>query len=233
MSSRLRWPAVAAAAAFATSAVGTSLLHLSRPLFVAAWTAVVTMTIIAWVMSEGWNPMVQIRRRWVSGLVVGVMAGGALAVALTRSPGSVSSGGARTVVWLGVVYGAVDAIMLSIVPVLSLYGARPGDDLGHSSRIRMAGLALVASIIIAAAYDLGFAEFRSAALVKPGTLANLVVTMACVEREPARPHRGPRHPAHRRRAARQQQSEGRCRLTTERAFHPPPLRRTLPLDQTS
>ena len=71
----LRWPAVAAAAAFATSAVGTSLLHLSRPLFVAAWTAVVTMTIIAWVMSEGWNPMVQIRRRWVSGLVVGVMAG--------------------------------------------------------------------------------------------------------------------------------------------------------------
>lgn len=177
MSPRLRWPAVAAAAAFATSAVGTSLLHLSRPLFVAVWTTVVTMTIIVWVMSEGWDPMVQVRRRWVSGLVVGGMAGGALAVALTRSPGSVSGGGAGTVVWLGVVYGAVDAIMLSIVPVLSVYGARPGDDLGHSSRIRMAGLALAASIVIAAAWHLGFAEFRSAALMKP-LLANLVVTMA-------------------------------------------------------
>ena len=177
MSPRLRWPAVAAAAAFATSAVGTSLLHLSRPLFVAVWAAVVTMTILAWVMSEGWNPMVQVRRRWVSGLVVGGMVGGALAVALTRSPGSASGGGVGTVVWLGIVYGAADAIMLSIVPVLSVYGARPGDDLGHSSRIRMAGLALAASIVIAAAWHLGFAEFRSAALMKP-LLANLVVTMA-------------------------------------------------------
>ena len=78
---------------------------------------------------------------------------------------------------LGLIYGAVDAIMLSIVPVLSIYGARPGDDLTHSSRIRMAGLALVASVIIAAAYHLGFAEFRSVALIKP-LMANLVVTTA-------------------------------------------------------
>ncbi len=177
MSSRVRWPAVAAAAAFATSAVGTSLLHVSRATFVAAWAVVALATIAAWVVSEGWNPLVQLRRRWVSGLVVGVITGVPLALAIARGTPAVSGGNAGAVIRLGLVYGAADAIMLSVIPVLAIYGARPGDDLGHSSRIRMAGPALAASVIIAAAYHLGFAEFRSAALIRP-LVANLVVTMA-------------------------------------------------------
>ena len=177
MTARARWPAVAAAAGFATSAVGTSLLHLSRNLFVAVWAAVAAATVAAWVLSEGWDPLVQLRRRWVAGLIVGVIAGVPLALAVTREPGVAGGAGASKLVWLGLVYGAVDAVMLSVVPVLALYGARPGDDLGHSSRIRMAGLALLASLIIAAAYHLGFAEFRNASLVQP-LGATLILTMA-------------------------------------------------------
>lgn len=177
MNARARWPAVAAVAGFATSAVGTSLLHLSRGLFVAVWTAVAGTTIAAWVLSEGWNPLVQLRRRWVAGLIAGVIAGAPLALAATRGAAAAGGAGVGQLVWLGAVYGAVDAVMLSIVPVLALYGARPGDDLGHASRLRMAGLAIVASLVIAAAFHLGFAEFRGGSLVQP-LAVTLILTAA-------------------------------------------------------
>ena len=177
MNARARWPAVVAAAGFATSAVGTSLLHLNRNWFVAVWAAVAAGTLAAWVLSEGWDPLVQLRRRWMAGLIVGVIAGVPLALAATRGPAAAGGAGAGELLWLGLVYGAVDAVMLSVVPVLALYGARPGDDLGHASRIRMAGLALLASLVIAAAYHLGFADFRNASLVQP-LVTTLILTMA-------------------------------------------------------
>lgn len=177
MNARARWPAVAAAAGFATSAVGASLLHLSPSVFVAVWAAVAVAVVAAWVRSERWNPLVQLRRRWVAGIIAGVIVG--LALALAASAGTASAAGATAgaLLWLGVVRGAADAVMLSVVPVLALYGARPGDDLGHPSRLRMAGLALLASLIIATAYHLGFAEFRNGSLVQPlGT--TLILSMA-------------------------------------------------------
>lgn len=166
-----------AAASFATSAVGASLLHLSPNLFVAAWAAVTSGIMAGWVLSEGWNPLVQLRRRWVAGLIVGVIAGVPLALAFTAGAAPAERAGVVSLLWLGLVRGAADAVMLSIVPVLAFYGARPGDDLSHSSRIRMAGVALLASLIIASAYHLGFAELRNPSLVQPLVTA-LILTMA-------------------------------------------------------
>ena len=179
MIGRARWPAVAAAASFATSALGTGLLHLSPNVFVAVWATVTVGVMAAWVLSEGWNPLVQLRRRWAWGLIVGVIAGVPLALAITAGAGSADGAGVGVgeLLWLGLVRGAADATMLSVVPVLAFYGARPGDDLSHSSRIRMAGMALLASLIIAAAYHPGFAELRNASLVQ-SLVATLILTTA-------------------------------------------------------
>jgi hypothetical protein len=172
----MRWPAVAAVTGFATSAVGAGLLHLSRNLFVGVWAAVAAATIAAWVRSEGWNPLVQLRRRWVSGVIVGVIAGALLALAVSRGSAPAGSVGLGAVLWLGILYGTVDAVMLSIVPVLSLYGTRAGQDESHAGRLRMAALALAAGLVITAAYQLGFAGFRNGSLIQP-LVASLVVTM--------------------------------------------------------
>jgi hypothetical protein len=78
--------------------------------------------------------------------------------------------------WLGVVYGALDALLLSVVPVLSVYGSRPPEQLrGWKGRVRWGGAALLASLAVTAAYHLGFPEFRGPTLVQP-LIGNAVVT---------------------------------------------------------
>lgn len=174
-----RWPAVAAVAGFLTSAVFSSLLHWDRDAFVGAWLVVTGLTVAAWVTAGRWSPAVQLRRRWVSGLLVGLVAGALLAFTVTRQPASAAPGGAAAIgplLWLGLVYGTVDAVMLSVIPVLSLYGAQPATELHGVGRLRWAGLALLGSLMITAAYHAGFAEFRGAAMLQP-LLGNLVITL--------------------------------------------------------
>jgi len=174
-----RWPAIAAVAGFFTSAVFSSLLHWQRDAFVGAWLVVAGLTVAAWVTAGRWSPAVQLRRRWVSGLMMGIVAGALLAFTVTRQPSSSAPAGAAAIgplIWLALVYGIVDAVMLSVIPVLSVYGARPAAELQGVGRLRWAGLALVASLAVTAAYHAGFTEFRGGAMLQP-LLGNLVITL--------------------------------------------------------
>jgi hypothetical protein len=80
--------------------------------------------------------------------------------------------------WLGLVYGTLDALLLTVVPVLSVYGSRPVDTLRRGrARIGWAGLTLLASLAVTAAYHLGFDEYRGAGLIQP-LIGNGLVTLA-------------------------------------------------------
>ncbi len=72
----------------------------------------------------------------------------------------------------GVVYGLVDSLLLTVVPVAS---ARLAFSRGYPWAT--AGVGLAASIMVTSAYHLGFAEFRGAALVGP-IVGNAVLTLA-------------------------------------------------------
>lgn len=175
-----RWPVVAAVAGCLTSAVFSGLLHWSREAFVGAWLVVAGLVMAVWVTTGRWSPVVQLRRRRVSGLIMGLAAGALLAFTVTRQPASAAPAGAGAVgplLWLGLVYGTVDALMLNVLPVLSLYGARPAADLQGVGRLRWAGVALLGSLVVTAAYHLGFAEFRGSALLQP-LIGNLIITLA-------------------------------------------------------
>jgi hypothetical protein len=173
--------AVAAAAGGATSGVFSGFLHWSRPAFIGAWLGVAGVVLAAYVLTTGLDPSVQFRRRRSAGLVVGVIAGGALAYGVLRQPASPAPTGASLLValaWPGLVYGVVDALMLTVLPVLALYGSRPAAELARpGGRLRAAGAALLGSLLVTAAYHLGFAEFRGVALVGP-LVGNVVVTIS-------------------------------------------------------
>jgi hypothetical protein len=102
----------------------------------------------------------QLRRRWRAGLVGGVVLGAVLARCVSWQPASARPDGANLVgslLWLGAVYGTADALLISVLPVLAVYGSRPPEELrAGAARARWGGLALVASLLVAAAYHLGF-----------------------------------------------------------------------------
>jgi len=175
-----RWPALAALVGVTVSLVFSSWLRLDRHAFVLGYALVGGPFLVAYARLAGVRPLQQLRRRWQSGLVVGILLGGMLAHGVAEQPASARPEGlalAGSVLWLGVVYGTLDALLLTIVPVLAVYGARPPEEMRHGTiRLRWAGAALLASLGVAAAYHLGFAEYRGAALLQP-LIGNAIVTL--------------------------------------------------------
>jgi hypothetical protein len=113
--------------------------------------------------------------------VGGVIVGALLTRQVLNQPASAHASGLRLigdVCWFGVAYGVADAVFLSVIPVLSLYGLRSSSELRHpAARLRWAFVALLGSALVTAAYHAGFAEFRGPQLLQP-VIGNSVVTLA-------------------------------------------------------
>jgi hypothetical protein len=176
-----RWIAGAALLGFASSALLASMLGLPRDAFVGFHAAIVAGFGVAFLRIERIDPRVQLRRRWLSGLIVGALAGALLARTVLLQPASPRPEGARlawALLWDGGLYGIVDVLLLSVVPVLAVYGSRPADELRNpDARWRWGLAALLASLCITAAYHVGFTEFRGSALAAP-LIGNGIVTLS-------------------------------------------------------
>jgi len=162
---------LAALVGFASSAIFSSLLHWSRNTFVLGYAALAGLFLAAFAVVGRVRPTIQLRRHWRAGLVGGVLVGIILAYGVRAQPASPRPSGlalAGALAWLGVVYGTLDALLLTVVPVLSVYGSRPPELLYRGrARVQWGGLALLASLVVTGAYHLGFAEYRGPTLVQP------------------------------------------------------------------
>jgi hypothetical protein len=141
----------------------------------------VGLFLIVFVRKTGIRPAIQLQRRWPSGVLGGVVIGAVLARSVAAQPASAHPEGFALVhglLWLGIVYGVADALLLSVVPVAVVYGTRSMEEMrAGSARIRWAGIALLASLGVAAAYHVGFAEFRGASLIQP-LIGNGLITLS-------------------------------------------------------
>jgi len=178
-SRRAIWTLIAAAVGFTSSAIFSSLLRLERAPFVLAHGLVTAGFVAVYLRQSGVDPGSLLRRRRLSGVVGGLVLGLVLIRGVSVQGGSaVPTGSALlgALAWYGLVYGVVDAVLLSVVPVVSLYGSRSGElPPGSSSRLPQAGLALAGSLFVTALYHLGFAEFRGPMLIQP-LIGNAIVT---------------------------------------------------------
>lgn len=138
--SALLWVALAALVGFAIAATFSSWLRWDRARFVLAHASVTLLFFAVYIAKTAIRPLVQLRRRWLAGLVVGLVGGAALAYGVQgQVPSSQPVGTALVgaLVWLGLVYGAMDALLLTVVPVLSVYGSRDPETLrSTATRVR-------------------------------------------------------------------------------------------------
>jgi hypothetical protein len=168
----LLWVLAGAVLAFAIAAVFAGLLHLPRNIFLVPYVVLVLVFLYAYARWSNLAPGPFIKDRWGWGLIGGIIVGLFASQSVLRQPSSATPQGVEFIIdllWLGVVYGAVDGLLLSVLPVFAVWHGltREGWTVHWPGRIGAGLLALVASMVVIAGYHLGYPEFRGPQVLYP------------------------------------------------------------------
>lgn len=167
-----RWLVAAFPFAFAIPFVFTDVIALNRDVFYGVYALAVAAFVFGWAHDTGLTRR-DLLRNWRWGVALGALGAAATTLIVLRTEDATSRPGglelAGAVLWRGVVYGATDGVLLSVFPILAVFGAFAGTRLRRraSGTALVATLAMVASIGITAVYHLGYSDFRSSKVRKP------------------------------------------------------------------
>jgi len=168
----LSWVLVGAGLGFAIAGVFAGLFHLPRNIYLIPYVVIVGVFLYAYARWSRLSLGQCLHHRWGWGLVGAVVVGAFVVQSVLRQPSSPTPSGVELAVdlfWLGVAYGALDGLLLSVLPVLAVREAltKLGWTKNLSGRVGAGLLALVVSMAVIAIYHLGYPEFRGVQLVYP------------------------------------------------------------------
>jgi hypothetical protein len=169
------WLAGGFVVAFAVPFLLADRLEINRDVFYGLYAIAVLGLIGLWARSTGYDLVAAIKRRWVWAVGLGAVFAGVMAFMAIRTedatarPDGLELIGA--VLWRGVVYGAVDGLLLSVFPILVVFAAFAGTRLNDRfvGKVAIGLAALVASLAMTAVYHFGYSDFRSDKVAKPLT----------------------------------------------------------------
>ncbi|HEX6662587.1 MAG TPA: serine hydrolase domain-containing protein [Gaiellaceae bacterium] len=170
---QLRWLLAGLVLAFAIPFLFTDLIQVPRDVFYALYVGAVAAFVGVWARETQAPIRSFLTRNWRLGVSLGVLAAVALMFVVLREPSSPHPHGwtfVGAILWRGVVYGATDGVLLSVFPILAVFGLFAGRRLRDRSRKAVAGigaLALAVSLLFSAVYHLGYPDFRSGKVAKP------------------------------------------------------------------
>jgi hypothetical protein len=166
------WLVAAFPFAFAIPFLFTDMLDLNRDLFYGVYSLAVAAFVTAWARDTGLTRR-DLLRNWRWGVALGALGAGATTFIVFRTEDATSNPGgvelAAAIFWRGIVYGATDGVLLSVFPILAVFGAFAGTRLRRraSGTALIATVAMIASLGITAVYHLGYSDFRSSKVRKP------------------------------------------------------------------
>ena len=161
----LFWIASASVSGFVVAAFFAGYLRLRRNLFLLFYIPLLGLLVLAFFLWNGINLGNLVVQNWIRGLVVAAAVTAMMVKnVLAQRPTPRRSGSALVmdILWPGMAYGLVDALLLSVLPVLAVTMALSdaGWASGGSGHVGLGVLALLASLVVAGIYHLGFPEFR-------------------------------------------------------------------------
>jgi hypothetical protein len=163
----LLWLGAIAVASFLVSWLLTDRLGIGRVAYVGALALVagfLTAGYIAWSGAGAafWT------NDWAWGIAGALITGAFLSLGVGRVPVARPGPrkmGAGAVLWDGVVYGAAEGLLLSVLPVVVIWQGFAGAGWTHGWRGILAGLvSLAASAVVIGVHHLGYREFRGEGL---------------------------------------------------------------------
>lgn len=163
--SYLIWIIAAGALGFATAGIFSGWLRLSRSIFLIPYAVLVVLFGYAYWQWSGISVAELVRHNWVWGVIGAVLIGVFVVRNVLSQPASPHKSGLQLIfelLWSGIVYGGMDALLLSVLPVLAAWQAF--STLGWTSSwfgaIVVGVIALLLSLFVTASYHLGFREYR-------------------------------------------------------------------------
>jgi hypothetical protein len=178
----LLWVLAAAVLGFVVAIVFAGQLHLTRSLYLVVYVVSVSAFLYGYIRWSGINVGSLFRHHWQWGLIAAVLAGAFVVANVWSQPASPMPQGLELVfdlLWLGVVYGTVDALLLSVFPVLATWQALSmlGWTKHWYGKVVVGILALAASMLVTTTYHLGYPEIQGPQVVYP-LIGNSVMSLA-------------------------------------------------------
>jgi hypothetical protein len=176
---QLRWFAVAAAVGFAVPYVGSSVLGLQHDVYLGFYFAAVLALFAAYTAATGLDVREVVLRNWKLGAALGVVFGFLLVRNVLSEDSTPRPHGAYYVfelVWRGGIYGAVDALLLTVIPCLVVRRALGGRLATWRRRLAYLAASLALVMTITAVYHLGFDHYREDGVGAPET-GNVIISM--------------------------------------------------------
>ena len=159
--------------AFAMPFLLTDVLDMNRDVFYLVYALAVAGLFYGWSHTTGYDLAAAVRRHWLWAVGLGLVFGALLALVVVQTEGATTRAAglelAATLAWRGVVYGAVDGLLLASFPIVVVFAAFAGNGFSQriGGKIAIGAVALIASLAMTAVYHAGYSDFRSEKIRKP------------------------------------------------------------------
>jgi hypothetical protein len=165
------WFVAGSVVAFAIPYVGVSQLHLQHDVYYLAYFALTLAMLAAYARMEQVDVRALFARHWLSSLIVGVPVAAFVVWNVLRTDDATSRPHgayfAFELLWRGVGYGTVDALLLTVFPCVVAYTMLHGRTTTAFRRARYILLAVPMIMVITASYHLGYPQYRQDGVAKP------------------------------------------------------------------
>jgi hypothetical protein len=178
------WAGAAACASGAIAWVAVDLLALSREIFLVPYVLTGCIFGALFARNAGVDMASALRHEPLRTSLVTATAAALMIGTVMLQPGAPRASGWRLafeLAWDGVAYGAVDGLLLTVIPIAAV---RQGLGSGRFSRD---AVALLASVSVFIVYHLGFPEFRGSQIGAPVVAAIVFGASYLVARNPLAP----------------------------------------------
>jgi hypothetical protein len=182
MTSSVIWILIASLLGFTVAAIFAGWLKLQRNVYLLFYIPLVAALLTTFVISNDLNIKEIILHNWTWGLLGAVLAGAFVVKNVLSQPSSERQMGVALlsdILWPGFIYGLVDALLLSVLPIIAVSIAITDKAWleNWTGKAGFIGLGLLGSFLVTTAYHLGYPEFRGKKVIWPN-IGNGVLSLA-------------------------------------------------------
>ena len=175
----LIWIALGALVGFGSSFIFGDLLTLPVDLYYLIYFGIIITFFSIYIRKTRLNPKEWFSRRWVWGVVLGLIFGALMVQFVLKGPATEKLTGGYLgwlIFWRGLVYGTIDGLLLSSFPWIVTWRAFDVEKKPASKKMAFSFLALFFILMVTTVYHLGYSDFRSRKVAQ-ANVGNAIISL--------------------------------------------------------